>query len=71
MRNPLVMFGFGPLWALILEPRLVPSWARKRFARKILATDVALVAVLAGLCALFGWRAVCSCSCRSRCSPAR
>jgi len=58
MRNPLVMLGFGPLWALILEPRLVPSWARKRFGAKILATDVALVAILAGLCALFGWHTV-------------
>src|SRR3954462_3232792 len=58
MRNPFVMLGFGPLWALILEPRLVPSWARKRFARKIIATDLALAAVLGGLCALFGWRAV-------------
>src|SRR3954452_475123 len=58
MRNPVVMLGLGPLWALILEPRLVPSWARKRFARKIIATDLALVAVLGGLCGLFGWRVV-------------
>jgi omega-6 fatty acid desaturase (delta-12 desaturase) len=58
MRNPLVMLGLGPLWALILEPRLVPAWARKRFGRKILATDLAVVVVLAGLCMLFGWRAV-------------
>jgi len=58
MRNPLVMLGLGPLWALILEPRLVPSWARKRFGRKILATDLALVGLLLGLCMLFGWRAV-------------
>src|SRR3954463_3431700 len=58
MRNPLVMLGFGPLWALILEPRLVPSWARKRFGRKILATDLALVVLLTSLCVVFGWRAV-------------
>src|SRR4051795_832198 len=58
MRNPLVMLGLGPLWALILEPRLVPSWARKRFGRKILATDLALAALLLGLCMLFGWRVV-------------
>jgi omega-6 fatty acid desaturase (delta-12 desaturase) len=58
MRNPLVLLGFGPLWALILEPRLVPGWARKRFARKIVATDLALVALVGGLCALAGWRAV-------------
>jgi omega-6 fatty acid desaturase (delta-12 desaturase) len=58
MRNPLVLLGLGPLWAMILEPRLVPRWARERFARKIIATDVALVALWAGLIALFGWRAV-------------
>lgn len=58
MRNPLVMLGVGPLWALILEPRLVPSWARRRFGRKIIATDLALVALLGGLCALLGWRVV-------------
>jgi omega-6 fatty acid desaturase (delta-12 desaturase) len=58
MRNPVVLFGLGPLWALILEPRLVPAWARKRFGRKIIATDVAIFALLGGLCALAGWRAV-------------
>ncbi len=58
MRNPVVLLGFGPLWALILEPRLVPRWARERFGRKIIATDLALVAALGALCALFGWREV-------------
>ena len=58
MRNPFVLLGLGPLWAMILEPRLVPRWARKRFGRKILATDLALVALWAGLIALFGWQAV-------------
>jgi acyl-lipid omega-6 desaturase (Delta-12 desaturase) len=54
MRNPLVMLGLGPLWALVLEPRLVPRWARRRFWRTITATDIALGA----LCVLFGWNAV-------------
>jgi omega-6 fatty acid desaturase (delta-12 desaturase) len=58
MRNPVVMLGLGPLWALLLEPRLVPNWARKRFGRKIIATDVAVVAVLGALVAVAGWRAV-------------
>ena len=58
VRNPLVMLGLGPLWAMILEPRLIPRWARTRFGRTIVATDVALVALLGGLCALFGWHAV-------------
>jgi omega-6 fatty acid desaturase (delta-12 desaturase) len=58
LRNPLVMLTLGPLWALMLEPRLVPGWARRRFWRQIVATDVALVALIGGLCVLFGWRAV-------------
>jgi acyl-lipid omega-6 desaturase (Delta-12 desaturase) len=57
-RNPLVMLGLGPIWALLLQPRLIPRWARRRYGTKILATDVAIVVLLAGLCALLGWRAV-------------
>ena len=58
MRNPLVMLGLGPLFSMVLEPRMVPRWARKRFGRKIIATDIALIALWGGLCALVGWRAV-------------
>jgi omega-6 fatty acid desaturase (delta-12 desaturase) len=58
LRNPVVMLGLGPLWALLLEPRLVPGWARERFGRKIIATDIAIAVVIAGLCLLFGWEAV-------------
>jgi omega-6 fatty acid desaturase (delta-12 desaturase) len=57
-RNPLVMLGLGPIWALLLQPRLIPRWARGRYGMKILATDAAIVALLGGLCALLGWRAV-------------
>jgi omega-6 fatty acid desaturase (delta-12 desaturase) len=58
MRHPFVLLVLGPVWALLLEPRLVPGWARRRFWRQIIATDIALVALLGGLCALFGWQAV-------------
>jgi omega-6 fatty acid desaturase (delta-12 desaturase) len=58
MRNPFVMLVIGPLWALLLEPRLIPSWARKRFWAEILATDVALVAAIGLLCFFLGWQAV-------------
>jgi omega-6 fatty acid desaturase (delta-12 desaturase) len=58
LRNPFVMLVVGPLWALMLEPRLVPGWARRRFWRHIVATDIALFAGIAGLCLLFGWKAV-------------
>jgi acyl-lipid omega-6 desaturase (Delta-12 desaturase) len=57
-RNPLVMLGLGPIWALMIAPRLVPGWARARFGRTIIATNIALVVLLVGLCALVGWRAV-------------
>ena len=57
-RNPLVMLGLGPIWALMIAPRLVPGWARARFGRAIIATNIALTVLLVGLCALVGWRAV-------------
>jgi omega-6 fatty acid desaturase (delta-12 desaturase) len=41
----------------MLEPRLVRIGAR-RFWREIVATDVALAAIIGALCALFGWKAV-------------
>jgi omega-6 fatty acid desaturase (delta-12 desaturase) len=58
MRNPFVMLGLGPLWAMMLEPRLVPGWARPRFWRQIVATDLALVVMIGALCLLLGWRDV-------------
>jgi omega-6 fatty acid desaturase (delta-12 desaturase) len=58
LRNPFVLLTLGPLWALMLEPRLVPAWARKRFWRQIVATDIALVALIGALVVLFGWKAV-------------
>src|SRR5437588_9569190 len=27
LRNPLVMFVLGPIWAMMIQPRLVPRWA--------------------------------------------
>jgi len=55
-RNPLVMFGLGPLYALVLHPRLPPRSARRRIRRSVIATNVALVVVVAALCWLVGWR---------------
>ena len=55
-RNPLVMFGLGPLYALVLHPRLVPRSARPRIRRSLIATNFALAVVVAALCWLVGWR---------------
>jgi acyl-lipid omega-6 desaturase (Delta-12 desaturase) len=58
IRNPFVMLGLGPLWAMMIEPRLVPKWGRRRFGRQIVATDVTILVAIAALCALLGWKAV-------------
>jgi acyl-lipid omega-6 desaturase (Delta-12 desaturase) len=55
-RNPVVMFGIGPIWALMLGPRLVPSGARPRIRRSVVGTNLALVALVGTVCWLVGWR---------------
>jgi acyl-lipid omega-6 desaturase (Delta-12 desaturase) len=56
-RNPVFMFGVGGIVAMVVLPRVsAPSW-RPRIRNSMLLTDVALVALVAGLCWLIGWRA--------------
>jgi omega-6 fatty acid desaturase (delta-12 desaturase) len=55
IRNPLVMFGLGPVFAMVIGPRVPASGARPRMRNSVLATDAALVAVVAALCWLLGW----------------
>ncbi len=55
-RHPLVMFGLGWLYALIIKPRIPSKAARPRIRRSVLATNVALALLVAGLCLLMGWR---------------
>jgi acyl-lipid omega-6 desaturase (Delta-12 desaturase) len=55
-RNPLVMFGIGPVYALILHPRLVPRQARPRIRRSVVATNLVLPLMVATLCWIVGWR---------------
>jgi omega-6 fatty acid desaturase (delta-12 desaturase) len=54
-RNPIVMFGVGPIFALVIGPRLVPRGAPSRVRRSIRATNVAVVLFVGGLCWLMGW----------------
>jgi omega-6 fatty acid desaturase (delta-12 desaturase) len=54
-RNPLVMFGIGPIAALLIGPRIVARDARPRMKRSVIGTNIALAAVVAGLCLLVGW----------------
>jgi omega-6 fatty acid desaturase (delta-12 desaturase) len=55
-RNPLVMFGLGPLFAMILGPRIVPRSARPRIRHSVHLTNLALAVLVAGACLLVGWR---------------
>ncbi len=55
-RNPFVMFGIGPIFALVIQPRIVPKAARPRIKRSVLATDLVLAALVTGLCLLVGVR---------------
>ena len=55
-RNPLVMFGLGPLFAMVMLPRLTSRSARPRIRRSVIGTDIALLALIGGLCWLIGWR---------------
>jgi omega-6 fatty acid desaturase (delta-12 desaturase) len=47
-RSPAVMFGLGPLFAMIIGPRIVPRRLAPRMRNSILGTDVAL-GIIAGL----------------------
>jgi omega-6 fatty acid desaturase (delta-12 desaturase) len=55
-RNPLVMFGLGPIYGMVIHPRLVPRSARPRIRRSVIGTNLALAALVGTLCLLAGWR---------------
>jgi omega-6 fatty acid desaturase (delta-12 desaturase) len=53
-RNPAVMFGVGPVFAMIVGPRIVARNARPRMRNSVIWTDVALAIVGAALIWLMG-----------------
>jgi len=55
-RNPFVMFGLGPLWVVLVGPRIVSLSANRRIRNSVLGTDLALVLIGGGLCWLVGWQ---------------
>jgi acyl-lipid omega-6 desaturase (Delta-12 desaturase) len=55
LRNPLVMFGLGPVLAMVIVPRLVARGTRPRLRNSVLETDAALVVLAGALCRLIGW----------------
>ncbi|MEA2375477.1 MAG: hypothetical protein QOD53_1940 [Thermoleophilaceae bacterium] len=55
-RNPLVMFGIGPIYAMVVAPRMWSGSDRPRNKRSVIGTNVALAAMVTGLCLLMGWQ---------------
>jgi omega-6 fatty acid desaturase (delta-12 desaturase) len=55
-RNPVVMFGLGPILALMIGPRIATRSQRPRLRHSVLGTDLALAVVIGGLCWLIGWK---------------
>ncbi|GAC1518748.1 MAG: fatty acid desaturase [Thermoleophilaceae bacterium] len=56
LRNPLVMFGIGPVIAMIVGPRIPSRGARPRMRRSVINTNIALAVMVGTLCLLLGWR---------------
>lgn len=56
-RNPIVMFGLGPIVTLLLTPRIVSRADRPRIRRSVIGTNIALAALIGGVGWIVGWRA--------------
>jgi len=55
-RNPVIMFGIGPILAMMIGPRIASRAQRPRLRHSVLGTDVAIALVVGGLCWLIGWK---------------
>jgi omega-6 fatty acid desaturase (delta-12 desaturase) len=55
LRNPIVMLGIGPTWAMILGPRFVSRSERPRIRRSVHRTNFVLAIAIGLLCWLLGW----------------
>jgi acyl-lipid omega-6 desaturase (Delta-12 desaturase) len=55
-RHPLVMFGLGPVLAMMIGPRIASRSQRPRLRNSVLGTDVALALVIGGMCWMIGWK---------------
>jgi acyl-lipid omega-6 desaturase (Delta-12 desaturase) len=56
-RNPFVMFGIGPVYAMVAMPRWAPRTARAEVQRSVWRTNLAIVLAVGGLVWLIGWQA--------------
>jgi omega-6 fatty acid desaturase (delta-12 desaturase) len=55
-RNPLVMFGIGPVWSLMVGPRFSSLEKRKRLRNSITLTNLTVAAIVTAICVFLGWK---------------
>jgi omega-6 fatty acid desaturase (delta-12 desaturase) len=48
-RNPLVMFGLGPIWSLMIGPRIWSNKMRPRQRRSVISTNLVLALVIGAI----------------------
>ncbi len=53
-RNPWVMFGIGPIWAMIIGPRFWSKNMRRRQIHSVWLTDIALIILVGATIAVVG-----------------
>ncbi len=53
-RHPAIMFGIGPLWSLLIGPRIWANSKSTRLRNSILLTNLAVVVMVGTLMAIFG-----------------
>jgi omega-6 fatty acid desaturase (delta-12 desaturase) len=58
VRNPLVMFGLGPIFAMIVGPRIPTRSQRPRLRHSVLATDAVLLSLVTALLTQIGWESL-------------
>jgi len=56
-RNPVVMFGLGPIATLLLTPRVARRSSRPRIRRSVNGTNLALAVLIGLICWAAGWQA--------------
>jgi omega-6 fatty acid desaturase (delta-12 desaturase) len=56
IRNPVVMFGLGPIIAMMVGPRIPTRSQRPRMRHSVLGTDLALLVGIGCLSWLVGWQ---------------
>jgi acyl-lipid omega-6 desaturase (Delta-12 desaturase) len=56
-RNPVVMFGIGPVWSLMIGPRLWSKKMRPRQRRSVIVTNIVLVLLIGAIASVVGLQA--------------